>query len=67
MAHRRKYQRDDEPKPCHTYCIMVHEAQLQARRQLMDVVRRWQTSGRPVNELLRLMLDERLNYDPRQD
>ncbi len=33
----------------------------------MDVVRRWQTSGRPVNELLRLMLDERLNYDPRQD
>lgn len=32
----------------------------------MDVVRRWQTTGLPVNKLLHLMLAEGLDYDPKR-
>ena len=63
--HRRKYKHDIEPR-CHTYCVMVRDAQVQARQQLMEVVRRWQTSGRSVNELLHLMMNERLTYNPKE-
>ena len=46
---------------------MIHDAQKQARLTLIGAVRRWHASGRPVNDLIQMLMREPLKYDPKKE